>query len=611
MSKTLEAEHDIDTLLPDRETLAKEITEKWERWLAVRVEAEALWTEGQKFIYSTDTRDTSVGINTDHSNSTTRPKLTNIRDNLHSNIMAALFPNDQWLSWEGSDQDSAAKEKRELIEAYMTNKLNASKFKTTVSRLVFDWIDYGNCFADVIMVKETKKDSEGNDQIIYEGPKAIRISPYDIVFDPTVNTFEESPKITRTIKSVGDLLLEAQERPEEQYKNDIVDKIKNNRQRYHNSAHVSMESNGKPEPFMVGGYGNIEDYYSSGMVELIEFDGNIYDAGTDTLHTNVLVTVVDRSYIVRIVPQPSWVTKSYKRHVGWRLRADNLWAMGPLDNLIGMQYRIDHLENAKADVVDLIAHPIVKLRGDPVWDGWYPGSVAELGEDDDVSILTVPTELGYVDLQIEKYERIMEEFAGTPRDAAGFRTPGEKTKFEVQQLSSGGARIFQNKTAYFEEIFIEPLVNSMFEASRRNIGTQEQIRLTEESQGTAVFQDITKDDLKANGMFYPRGSRRFASKAILLQEMSSFNNSAMGQDLTVKAHISGYQIAQLFEEAMGIEKYGIVGKNIGILEQADTQRVMQQAQNELQEEAEQDLTPTDEDLDQEAGIPLDETDLQA
>jgi hypothetical protein len=27
--------------------------------------------------------------------------------------------------------------------------------------------------------------------------------------------------------------------------------------------------------------------------------------------------------------------------------------MGPLDNLVGLQYRIDHLENAKADALDL------------------------------------------------------------------------------------------------------------------------------------------------------------------------------------------------------------------------------------------------------------------
>ena len=47
---------------------------------------------------------------------------------------------------------------------------------------------------------------------------------------------------------------------------------------------------------------------------------------------------------------------------GWRPRPDNLYAMGPLDNLVGMQYRIDHLENLKSDVFDQIAYPILKIR---------------------------------------------------------------------------------------------------------------------------------------------------------------------------------------------------------------------------------------------------------
>lgn len=49
----------------------------------------------------------------------------------------------------------------------------------------------------------------------------------------------------------------------------------------------------------------------------------------------------------------NWLGKTSIVHAGWRYRPDNLWAMGPLDNIVGMQYRIDHLENLKADAMDL------------------------------------------------------------------------------------------------------------------------------------------------------------------------------------------------------------------------------------------------------------------
>jgi hypothetical protein len=73
---------------------------------------------------------------------------------------------------------------------------------------------------------------------------------------------------------------------------------------------------------------------------------------------------------------PSWLGKCPIFHAGWRERPDNLYAMGPLDNLVGMQYRIDHLENLKADVFDQIAYPILKIRGDVEDFDFEPGLVS-------------------------------------------------------------------------------------------------------------------------------------------------------------------------------------------------------------------------------------------
>ena len=55
--------------------------------------------------------------------------------------------------------------------------------------------------------------------------------------------------------------------------------------------------------------------------------------------------------------------------------------MGPLDNLVGMQYRIDHLENLKADVFDQIAYPIIKIRGDVEDFDFEPAARIYMGEE--------------------------------------------------------------------------------------------------------------------------------------------------------------------------------------------------------------------------------------
>jgi hypothetical protein len=37
------------------------------------------------------------------------------------------------------------------------------------------------------------------------------------------------------------------------------------------------------------------------------------------------------------------------------------------------------------------------------------------------------------------YMNLMEEMAGAPKEAMGFRSPGEKTKYEVQRLESAAS----------------------------------------------------------------------------------------------------------------------------------------------------------------------------
>jgi hypothetical protein len=112
--------------------------------------------------------------------------------------MAALFPSEDWFVWEGDEKDGVTKDKRQKIVSYMKNKLRDGKFELIVSQLVNDYIDYGNVIAGHEYVSQVKKDKQGNPISTFIGPRAFRISPLDVVFDPTANSFDESPFIHRT-----------------------------------------------------------------------------------------------------------------------------------------------------------------------------------------------------------------------------------------------------------------------------------------------------------------------------------------------------------------------------------------------------------------------------
>src|SRR5690554_3331345 len=83
------------------------ITHIWTKYNNQRAEKINEWKELRNFLFATDTT-TTTNSTLPWKNSTTVPKLCQIRDNLHSNYISALFPNDDWLRWQAYTKDEAA-----------------------------------------------------------------------------------------------------------------------------------------------------------------------------------------------------------------------------------------------------------------------------------------------------------------------------------------------------------------------------------------------------------------------------------------------------------------------------------------------------------------------
>jgi hypothetical protein len=563
------------------ESKADMISTMWNDWNNQRQAWVSEKKELRKFLFATDTSKTSVG-GLHWKNSTTLPKLTQIRDNLHANYKAAIFPNDNWLKWEGYSLEAEVAEKKSAITSYMQNKARESNYITVVDQLLYDYIDYGNAFVETIFVNETKLDTETGDQIPqYVGPRAVRIHPFDIVFNPLADSFEKSPKIVRKLKNLGELKKEAAQQPDNSSLAEAVAKAEQLRRMSRTS---SKEDTDKWNDIQIDGFGSYSEYLKSGMIEILEFEGDFFNTETMELESDRVITIADRAIVLRDEVLPGWLG-STKVHVGWRRRPENLWAMGPLDNLVGMQYRIDHLENLKADVFDLIAYPPLLIRGEVEDFIWAPNSEIHLDENGSVEFLAPPAQALQADNQIAQLEMRMEEYAGAPKQAMGINTPGEKTAFEVQQLGNAAGRIFQNKTNHFEVNLIEKNLNHMLEVARRNMDMVDTIRVMDDDLGVVQFMNITKDDITAAGKLRPIGSRHFAAQAQLIQNLTSLFNSPLGQ--MIAPNVSSKELTKLVEDALQLERFKLFSENAAMFEQADRQRLSQQIQEQMFVEASQ------------------------
>lgn len=585
---------DIDNVIT-RDQLGCTVSDKWMTWSMLRSEWVNQKREIREYIYATDTTKTSNN-SLPWSNKTTIPKLTQIRDNLYANYLATMFPRRRWLTWEGSDRSDGTRAKTAAIRDYISWVVSQKEFKDEVKKLVLDYIDFGNVFGTVEWVDETTVDEDGTTKIGYVGPRVVRINPLDIQMNPTAPAFSQSPKIVRVLTNMGEAREMIERFTVDEKDKEIATKVFEYCKNLRNSASEwgSAEMVEKDHYFSIDGFTNFRSYLDSDVVELLFFYGDIYNRETDEFLKNHQIVVIDRHKVLYSKKNTYPMAEPPIYHTAWRVRQDNLWGMGPLDNLVGLQYRLDHMENMKSDMLDLTVYPPIKIKGIVNDFVWGPMERIFVDTDGDVELMSPRPEVLQANIEISAIESRMEEMAGSPKEAMGFRTPGEKTAFEVQRLENAASRIFQNKIGQFEEQVIEPLLNACLVLAQSHLDDVT-IRVIEDEFKSVRFRQITRENISANGRIRPIAARHFVERAEKVQNLQGLYSSMIAADQELKLHFSSVKTAKMIEELLDLEEYEIVEPYVRIAEQAEAQQLANTQQEETMTTAQAPagLTPED------------------
>lgn len=555
------------------ETMADEITNMWNRFKNARTSWEEEMVELRAYVFATSTNTTENSINNFH-NSTTIPKLSQIATNLRANYNAHLFSNPNWAQFQAFDQVDDALEQRNVVEAYVRTKIERKNYEGTLAQIVDDWI-LGGCFAQQRYVTEKGVDGNGNETIVYQGPVLERLSPEDIAFDVTASSFRRASKVIRRIYTFGDIARLVNDDAHSAFTQEMLEGIRTTRASVRASGIINTPEgvNWKEQALSKDGFGSMLDYVQADLVEVHEFYGDMYSMETGEFLENHKITIIDRRLEIERKPMGTANSSQYIYYATPETRPDNLMGISPLARLVGMQYKLDKLENMRADIFDRIANPVIVEQGDVEFYGvrGAPGGRYVTDEKGNVRYLVPDTTILQADFQINNVMSIMEELAGSPRNASGFRTPGEKTKFEVQHLDNGGNRIFRDRTKSFEQAFLEPMLNDMVQLARENISETDMVSTTSNEFNTQEFLAITRDTLAVSGHLRARGSTLFAEKANALQNIIQLFSMPVAQ--MIAQHVSKLKLSQALEELGDFKEYGIIVKNIAIQEDQEAQRL--------------------------------------
>lgn len=571
--KSLELVGDI--IQPDQ--LASELARQWMTFENMRMPWKRNMEEVMRYLYATDTTSTT-NSSLPWKNKTTIPKLCQISDNLYSNYTLTIAPKDKYVFWLASTKDAASFKQAKKITNLSKYWMRQPQFKQQLFKCILQYIQKGNAIAMPEWV-DGRVQQEDKTQVGYTGPMFRALNALDVVCNPAADNWVASPKFVRTIMSMGELkdYLEKKSNDEnrEAYQA-LFDYLKEIRARARGLYGEWVERDALYE---MDGFGSFQQYLLTNTVEVITFYGDYYSAEEDVFYKNRVITFVDRHKIMDNKANPSFFGYAPIFHAPWRTRVDNLWGMGPLENLIGLQYKIDHLENMKADMMDLSTYPVQKIKGFVEDFTWQPGEKIFIEGDSDVELLQPNISIQALVQEIQMYMALMEEMAGAPKEAMGFRSPGEKTKYEVQRLENAASRIFQNKINQFEEFILEPMLNAMLELQRRNMTSTITIPVIDEDYGTVDFEEISIDDITGNGRIVVRGARHFAEQAETIQNLQGLAQSPVWQ--FIMPHFSSVNTAKMYNEIFDLDDYNIVIPYINIAEQADAQRQAQALQEQL------------------------------
>lgn len=565
----------------DINELATKIADMYRNFNDQRSAALLLGQEVRNYIFATNINSTT-SQNVDTSNRTHIPKLTELSDTLQSNYWESIFGEANFFVFNGEGEDDRAKAK--MIEAWIRIKLEQKKFRQTVGRLlVADFVIYGNVFIEVDYVVER----DDFNKVVFKGIVIRRISPLDIVFDAQAESFKDSPKIRKRLVHIADLAELPTKFPNAKYEKGTINKLIKSRQ---TGIREDWVETLHQENIMMDGFNSFEDYFKQDFVEILTYRGDIYDPTTGKIQKHRIIEVADRVHVIRNETNPSPVGFSGISHIPWRIRPDNLWGMGALDNLAGMQYRVNKLENIKADVLDLHGHPIVIHKGgeslDNLGDIYKPGEFVDLAADEELIFESPDANiLQYADSHIATYFSLMEDFAGAPPEERGIRTPGEKTAEEIRMLDTRGSKLFRDKARVFEA-GLETALKEAFELMLKQFDGEDYVQIFDDLEGQTILAQFSLEDLNARGDFTAQGSKHWDIKNKRKSELAALIGGVL-QDPSLKAHVNAWETCKAIEEIYQLKDTNIFERFRGVKDDVTLQAIAQAEGQQLAGEAQQ------------------------
>jgi hypothetical protein len=143
--------------------------------------------------------------------------------------------------------------------------------------------------------------------------------------------------------------------------------------------------------------------------------------------------------------------------------------------------------------------------------------------------------------------------------------------------------MFVDKARIFERM-LETMLKETFEVMLINFDIEDYTDVFGPGAESEALEALALKDTLSRGEFTAMGARHWTRRNRETLEMNNFMSGPL-QDPKIRAHVSGYKLAEFWERKLNIEDEDIVEENVGVKEDVRIQAIAQEEARVLQEEA--------------------------
>jgi hypothetical protein len=272
--------------------------------------------------------------------------------------------------------------------------------------------------------------------------------------------------------------------------------------------------------------------------EIIECWGTIEAPGDGGVgkkpYVNFVGAVINRQRLVRFEPSYLWSGKAAVGMAKYRDVPGQVYGIGPLEPVLGLQDLINARTNQLIDIVSYSINPEYKAYDDSRLASEFvsaPNKIHWVQDMDNLQV--IQKDLRGLNVAMGDVELLKQEFMRMVKSASPASGPSDESATKTRQQGAAVGNDLAKIAAYIEETGLAPIMDLFIELNAQYLPKATAVRMIE--SGQPVFKEVSPETIRKGYLARVKGTSFALDKQERLDKLLMFLQMVIGSPLATSA----------------------------------------------------------------------------